>query len=696
MKQNIYNAKLHNAELNNAKLNKQIFYLSDDTNNIVPDENEALYWLTYEDGKLISNYKVGEEEITQPVEDELTSEQKAILNKISQNNGNFTFDGKVIKEAKVSEETNNILVQKDDGLFVEGDDYTSFEVCVHNTNYTIKTIIAETVLAEASSFKEYVSLYSVDNNLKFSVNIPACTQHRFILRSRFLPNNSDVVIDWGDDTVTVINEKEPTQIVDAWNDNIDLSDTEKINFRQINKGNYEYLMNHKYETDGIYTVKIYGKKYFALNSWKNYNYNLMCSVFNENLKIASHLSNFSSFCKGTNHLLFVNVANSNFNLQATNVSNMFSECKSLIKAIGFNEYNNQRIHCVQGMFNTCVALNYTDFKIPHYISDGSLDFVFSRCRTLNVNISNLIPLYIYSDNNIISINKMFNECNKLLHDENIGDFLWNNKLISWINILNTFAPQTDSNSGNIIDSLIREYVPESWGGTASNNIIKRKSEINKLLFRIPAIQNTQEIYHLKVQFSTTGDFENIETIDTINDYSKFKIFDGTGTLKQFPIDENENNEIISVGITSVYSDEQIQLDISSINEEYKYFRFQWSNDYGDSYGRYGYGNTQALQSIFDITSVETNVINSNKQILFTHQDSDFVSWNVDGTVATFTHNMNCIPITTIYDDNLEQVLYGIKIIDGNSFSIDFKESLQIQITKPWRIIINYGVNFNIQ
>ena len=101
--------------------------MSDDTNNIVPDENEVFYWLTYKDGKLISNYKVGEEEITQPVEDELTSTQKAILNKISEdNNGNFTFNGKIIKgEVKVSTSDDNMLEQKDDGLFVDGSKITS-------------------------------------------------------------------------------------------------------------------------------------------------------------------------------------------------------------------------------------------------------------------------------------------------------------------------------------------------------------------------------------------------------------------------------------------------------------------------------------------------------------------------------------------------------------------------------------------
>ena len=145
------------------------------------------------------------------------------------------------------------------------------------------------------------------------------------------------------------------------------------------------------------------------------------------------------------------------------------------------------------------------------------------------------------------------------------------------------------------------------------------------------------------------------------------------------------------GITPEFSTEQLQMDVSSIN--YKYFRFQWSNDGGVTWGRCGYGNRESGAQIFDI-NVESNsnnntVVIPNKSILFTNANSEEVVWN--GNVATFTHNMNCIPVIAIYDDTFEQVLYGIKVINGNSFSIDFKDKNVIQ--NSWRMIISYGVAF---
>jgi len=52
----------------------------------------------------------------------------------------------------------------------------------------------------------------------------------------------------------------------------------------------------------------------------------------------------------------------------------------------------------------------------------------------------------------------------------------------------------------------------------------------------------------------------------------------------------EDGTIIDNTVISVYASEKIlQLDISSIDKNYKYFRFQWK-DKDNEAGRYGYGN----------------------------------------------------------------------------------------------------------
>lgn len=90
-----------------------------------------------------------------------------------------------------------------------------------------------------------------------------------------------------------------------------------------------------------------------------------------------------------------------------------------------------------------------------------------------------------------------------------------------------------------------------------------------------------------------------------------------------------------------------------------------------------------------VPSNQGNSNPSNKMIEFTTSNSSSVTWNEN--VATFTHNMNCIPLIAIYDDNLEQILYGIKVINGNSFSIDFKD--KTVITGTWKMIVSYGVAY---
>lgn len=198
--------------------------------------------------------------------------------------------------------------------------------------------------------------------------------------------------------------------------------------------------------------------------------------------------------------------------------------------------------------------------------------------------------------------------------------------------------------------------------------------INYLLFRIPTIISEDYNYHFQIEFSDTDSFGNIRRYNTRYNSFLFKLFDGMQLIELSD----------STGISSLFSDKQLQLDLTDLDKTYKYFRFHWSSDNGETYGDYDFGNIQGLNQVFDSSYNRTN-----KSISFTSNDSDEVKWS-EG-VATFTHNMNCIPLVFLYDENLEQVLYGIKLIDENSFSIDFKDSSVV--TGTWKIVISYGVGF---
>jgi hypothetical protein len=47
---------------------------------------------------------------------------------------------------------------------------------------------------------------------------------------------------------------------------------------------------------------------------------------------------------------------------------------------------------------------------------------------------------------------------------------------------------------------------------------------------------------------------------------------------------------VSSGLNYIFSDEQLQFNLSTVDSSYKYFRYHWTNDDGENFGRYGYGN----------------------------------------------------------------------------------------------------------
>ena len=82
----------------------------------------------------------------------------------------------------------------------------------------------------------------------------------------------------------------------------------------------------------------------------------------------------------------------------------------------------------------------------------------------------------------------------------------------------------------------------------------------------------------------------------------------------------------------------------------------------------------------------------NEKIAFSSSDiTGKVSWNSGHTKATFTHGLNCIPIVTVLDEDNELVFPTVAVIDGTSFTIDFKTEMSIEAASPWTCVVTYGV-----
>ena len=266
-------------------------------------------------------------------------------------------------------EFSNIL---DDVQLLDLTDYTAFEVFAHDYDIPV---------GECEELGGYISL-----------QITASREHQFTIRSLEGPAKQDIIVDWGDGTL------------------IKLSD---MNVYASN-GEYKYLMNHTYLSNGKYIIKIYGKKYFAIiQSSSNTDPNILCRIFDYDLPIASHLRNFSSFCRHSKHLINVDVSKSpTFSSNYINIANMFTGCKNLLSVTGFGGSSISKINVsYAALFYQCSALTTTDFKlIP---TDSSIKQVFRECSNLEVDINDVLSNF-YVLGGKINTNTTFNNCKKTI------------------------------------------------------------------------------------------------------------------------------------------------------------------------------------------------------------------------------------------------------------------------------------------
>lgn len=79
-----------------------------------------------------------------------------------------------------------------------------------------------------------------------------------------------------------------------------------------------------------------------------------------------------------------------------------------------------------------------------------------------------------------------------------------------------------------------------------------------------------------------------------------------------------------------------------------------------------------------------------KRIVFTTDDSTYIKWQDD--VATFTHGLNCYPVISIYDENMELTMFETTIVDANHISVNFGDKSMIK--GSWTFFAMRTLGFN--
>ena len=238
--------------------------------------------------------------------------------------------------------------------FVDRSDYTAFEVYAHDTNIPV------------GEFSMTIDNQTFAN----SFALPAGMRHDIKFRTMCPdPAQSDVVVDWGDGTVSVIANGEYTS-----------------GGGDTNNGEFDYTLTHTYANTGKYIIKIYGKDYYNIyNGGGDSAYNLTCRAITHDLPVASHLLNLSRYLSGAKHLLYINVDRIKYNYY-TNMSSFCKGCSNLVKAVGFGRYF-QHIFA-SSMFEGCESMTTCDLQLPYRCMNlSTMVKVFYNCKKLAVDMS---------------------------------------------------------------------------------------------------------------------------------------------------------------------------------------------------------------------------------------------------------------------------------------------------------------------
>jgi hypothetical protein len=290
---------------------------------------------------------------------------------------------------------------------------------------------------------------SADESTGYRYAIPACTIHKMTLRSVHNPEECDVVIDWGDGVVESIKEGKyiantPGKAYELEHDYAEsmTADIQKFIVKIYGKNYYTFRHNNS-----ITTVK----DKFSIPSVVETSYNLISRIFDKDLPIASHISNFASMCYGALRLLEVNIPHSTkYITSGFNFSSLFQYCSNLKTVVGFEDSPVPCGALVGNMFAYCIGLEKTDFVIP--TSTTTLNYLFYYCENLTSDIAKLIPTNGFALDNI-NCNLAFARTLKLTG--NIpSKLLWDS--------IKTF----DRCNTTFRDSALANQAPKAWGGKA--------------------------------------------------------------------------------------------------------------------------------------------------------------------------------------------------------------------------------------
>lgn len=307
---------------------------------------------------------------------------------------------------------------------------------------------AEAVTTDYSAFEVYANAEAIAAGTEHEVlghvttAISAQMTEKFTIRSNYQYVDSDVVVDWGDGTTSVVRNGDF--------ESEDLNEWDKEH--QFETTTY---LSHTYAATGKYTVKIHGRKYFSFSHGRTPANNLMCRCLDKDLPLAGNVNNLAYFAANALRLVNVCIPTAMDFHKIENFSSLFQGCKNLQSAYGLKR-KLKIVRSASRIFYSCSALLETDFVLPVCCIETNAEPVecFNGCALLQTPIQNLLPTAGFC-NRLMNVLNIFKGCAALTGTVPAA-LLWEDTSKVWQNTSAAFQGASDT---------IRAQVPTSWGGT---------------------------------------------------------------------------------------------------------------------------------------------------------------------------------------------------------------------------------------
>lgn len=269
-----------------------------------------------------------------------------------------------------------------------------------------------------------------------AVEIPAGMTHEFIIRSQQNKDLQDVMVNWGDGTITSLKDDDV-----PWK----------------NAGDRRYTLTHTYSAVGTYTVKVYGTTFFGI--WHSSKDNLLYEALVSYLPVSSHHHNLGGFLQGSQHLTWLSCPLYIWHGKSS-VVNTCAGCRNLLSAYGFSALG--PMNACWGIFNGCINLAETDFVFPSHVDayDG-YKLAFCNCAKLERSLKDFFPAKGFSAKKL-DFSQTFYNATLVTWDDSVAQQLWKDPTIEWVNVSQVFEGCSDD---------VRSHVPTSWGGTSTEEIV---------------------------------------------------------------------------------------------------------------------------------------------------------------------------------------------------------------------------------